>query len=132
MFCAVLDSEGSFTWVNAGHNPPILLRNDGQTETLSTRSLVLGAFGFAEYRVSHLTLGPGDVVFTFSDGVTEAVNGSNEMFGEQRLLKLLQTSVSLTAEQIKDRVLEEVLAFTRGLPQGDDITVVALKMKATP
>ena len=132
MFCAVVDSDGCLTWVNAGHNPPILARQTGETETLSTGSLVLGAFDFAEYHVSHTKLLPGDVVFTFSDGVTEAVSSSGEIFGDGRLLELVRTSVSLTAEQIKDRVLEELLAFTSGLPQGDDITIVVLKMKPTP
>jgi sigma-B regulation protein RsbU (phosphoserine phosphatase) len=129
MFCAVLDSEGSLTWVNAGHNPPILARHGGETETLSTQSLMLGAFDFAEYRVSNTRLGPGDLVFSFTDGVTEAVNSSGDFFGDERLLELVRKSINLTAEQIKNRVLEEVLDFTRGLPQGDDITVVALKMK---
>ena len=129
MFCAVVDSDGGLAWVNAGHNPSILARRDGQTEELATKSLVVGAFDFAEYHVSHTRLGPGDVVFSFSDGVTEAVNSSGELFGDERLLELVRTSVSLTAEKIKDRVLEELLAFTSGLPQGDDVTVVALKTK---
>ncbi len=132
MFCAVLDGQGNFTWVNAGHNPPILARHGGKTETLSTRSLVVGAFDFAEYRVTSTQLDAGDVVFSFSDGVTEAVNSSGEMFGEERLENLVRTSVNLDAEQIKDRVLEEVLDFTRGLPQSDDITMIVLKMRSTP
>ncbi len=129
MFCASLDSEGNLVWVNAGHNPSILVRASGQTETLSTKSLIVGAFEFADYCDSHTRLGPGDLVFSFSDGVTEAVNGSSEMFGEQRLMELLQANLDLSAAQLKDLVLEEVLSFTRGLPQGDDITVLALKMK---
>lgn len=129
LFCAVLDHNGSFTWINAGHNPPVLARTSGAVEALTTHSLVLGAFDFAEYRISETKLDHGDVVFTFSDGVTEAVNAAGEMFGEERLLQLIQSSVDLSAEQIRDRVLEDVLNFTRGLPQGDDITVVALKMK---
>lgn len=129
LFCAVLDHTGCFSWINAGHNPPLLVRKDGGVETLSTHSLVLGAFDFAEYRVSETLLAPGDVVFTFSDGVTEAVNAAGEMFGDDRLQQLVQSSLNLTAEQIRDRVLDEVLNFTRGLPQGDDITVVALKMR---
>ena len=132
MFSAVLDNEGNLTWVNAGHNPPILARQSGETETLSTGSLVVGAFDFAEYYVSHTKLEPGDVVFTFSDGVTEAVNGTGEIFGDKRLLELVRTSLDLTAEQIKYRVLEKVLSFTHGLPQGDDITIVVLKMKSAP
>jgi serine phosphatase RsbU (regulator of sigma subunit) len=90
---------------------------------------VLGAFDFAEYRVSETQLASGDVVFTFSDGVTEAENASGDMFGESRLLELIQRSRDLTAEQIRERVMSELLNFTRGLPQGDDITVVALKVK---
>jgi sigma-B regulation protein RsbU (phosphoserine phosphatase) len=129
MFCASLDSEGHLTWVNAGHNPSILVRASGRTETLSTKSLIVGAFDFAEYSDSQTQLGPGDLVFSFSDGVTEAVNSSSEMFGEQRLIELLQANLNLTALQLRDLVLEEVLSFTDGLPQGDDITVLALKMK---
>lgn len=128
MFCACLDSEGNLIWVNAGHNPPILVRASRRTEVLSTKSLIVGAFDFADYCDSCTKLGPGDLVLSFSDGVTEAINGSSEMFGEERLIELLQTNQSLSAAQLKDLVLEEVLAFTHGLPQGDDMTVLALKM----
>ena len=96
---------------------------------MATKSLILGAFDFADYHNSQTKLDPGDVVFTFSDGVTEAANGTGELFGDDRLLALLASSIDLTAEEIKDRVLAEILSFTRGLPQGDDVTVVALKMK---
>ena len=129
MFCALVENDGTFSWVNAGHNPPILARKAGGVELLSTQSLVLGAFDFAEYRVTQTRLYPGDVVFTFSDGVTEATNSSNELFGDDRLKDLVQRNIDLSAEQLKDRVMREVLEFTHGVPQGDDITVVVLKMK---
>jgi sigma-B regulation protein RsbU (phosphoserine phosphatase) len=129
MFSALLDNEGNLAWVNAGHNPPILARRDGRTEELATKSLVIGAFDFAEYRVTNTKLESGDVVFCFTDGVTEAANSSGEMFGDERLLELIRKSVHSTAEQIRDLVLEEVVYFTSGLPQGDDVTVIALKMK---
>ena len=129
MFCAVLDDDGSFHWVNAGHNPAILARRTGEVEMMATNSLVLGAFDFAEYCVTNTQLLPGDVVFIFSDGVTEATNGVNEMFGDDRLQDLVRKSIDCSAEEIKDRVLNDVLMFTRGVPQGDDITVVVLKMK---
>ena len=129
LFCAVLDKEGNFNFVNAGHNPPILARADGSLELLSTKALVLGAFDFAQYKAHQVKLEPGDVVVIFTDGVTEAVNAANEMFSDERLEQLVKASVSLSAEQIKNRILEDVLAFTRGLPQGDDITLIALKMK---
>jgi sigma-B regulation protein RsbU (phosphoserine phosphatase) len=65
----------------------------------------------------------------YTDGVTEAVNADNQMFGEERLERLIRENVSFSAEEIKQRILDEVLSFTAGLPQGDDITLIVLKMK---
>jgi sigma-B regulation protein RsbU (phosphoserine phosphatase) len=129
LFCAVLDEKGNFSFVNAGHNPPILARADGRIELLATKAMVLGAFDFAEYHEHQTKLEPGDVVVIFTDGVTEAVNAAQEMFSDERLEKLVRESRVLSAEEIKDLILEDVLSFTRGLPQGDDITLIALKMK---
>lgn len=129
LFCGVVDRDGHLTYINAGHNPPILARTTGEIETLSTKSVLLGAFDFVEYKTRQTQLLPGDVVVMYTDGVTEAVNTANEMFGEERLERLIQDSVTLAAEQIKQRILDEVLAFTHGLPQGDDITLVVIKMK---
>jgi sigma-B regulation protein RsbU (phosphoserine phosphatase) len=94
--------------------------------------MVLGAFDFAEYESRVTRLDPGDAVVVFSDGVTEAVNKSNEMFGDERLESLVARKAALSAEQMRDRVLNEVLTFTHGLPQGDDITLLAIKVKAPP
>jgi serine phosphatase RsbU (regulator of sigma subunit) len=129
LFCAVLDRDGHFTYINAGHNLPILARTTGETEMLTTKSVLLGAFDFVEYKPRQTRLAPGDVVVMYTDGVTEAVNADNQMFGDERLEKLVKESVSLSAEEIKQRILDEVLSFTRGLPQGDDITLIVLKMK---
>jgi sigma-B regulation protein RsbU (phosphoserine phosphatase) len=85
LFCAVLDAEGRFTFVNAGHNPPILVRADGSVELLSTGALLLGAFSFAKYEAKETQLRSGDVVVIYTDGVTEAVNSAEEMFGDERL-----------------------------------------------
>ncbi len=131
LFCALLDPDGTFTFANAGHNPAILVRINGDIELLSTGSMLLGAFDFAEYHTQQTKLGPGDVVVTFSDGVTEAVNASNELFGDMRLEKLVRNSVRLTAKEIKDSIEQEVLSFTHGVPQGDDITLMVVKSKAT-
>ncbi len=129
LFCAVLDPDGHFTYINAGHNPPILVRTTGETELLSTRSVLLGAFDFVEYKSKQTRLATGDVVVIFTDGVTEAVNTANEMFGDDRLEQLVKAAASLSAEEIKQRILNEVLVFTRGLPQSDDITLIVLKLK---
>lgn len=129
LFCAVLDRQGRFVYVNAGHNLPILARMDGRVDLLTTKSVLLGAFDFARYESRTTDLAPGDVVVIYSDGVTEAVNAAGEMFGEDRLEGLVHSSVQLSAEQIRERILDEVLAFTRGLPQGDDITLIILKTR---
>ena len=130
LFCALIAPDGAFSFVNAGHNPPILARASGEAELLATGSMVLGAFDFAEYQAQETKLEPGDILVIFSDGVTEAVNTSNEIFGDQRLEELVKKNEGLSAKEIKDRIEQEVLAFTRGLPQGDDITLVALKMSS--
>jgi sigma-B regulation protein RsbU (phosphoserine phosphatase) len=129
LFCALIDPDGTFSFANAGHNPAILVRANGKTELLSTGSMLLGAFEDVKYQTQQTKLGPGDVVVIFSDGVTEAVNAANQVFGDMRLEQLVKDSVGLSAKEIKDRIEQEVLAFTRGLPQGDDITLIALKMR---
>ncbi|MBO0719184.1 MAG: SpoIIE family protein phosphatase [Blastocatellia bacterium] len=129
LFCAVLDPDGHFSYINAGHNPPILVRAGGETELLTTKSVVLAAFDFANYHEHETRLGSGDVVVIYTDGVTEAVNSNNEMFGDERLEKLVRKSAALSAEEIKNRILDDLLGFTRGLPQGDDITMIVLKMR---
>jgi sigma-B regulation protein RsbU (phosphoserine phosphatase) len=129
LFCAVLDPDGRFAYINAGHNLPILVRTDGRTELLTTKSVLLGAFDFAKYQERETRLAPGDIVVIYTDGVTEAVNAAGEMFGDDRLVSLVAASASLSADEIKGRVLGEVVAFTSGLPQGDDITLIVLKMR---
>jgi sigma-B regulation protein RsbU (phosphoserine phosphatase) len=130
LFCALIAPDGTFSFVNAGHNPAILVRANRKTELLSTGSMLLGAFDFAEYHGQKTKLEPNDVLVVFSDGVTEAVNTTNQLFGDRRLEQLVKESAGLSAKDIKDRIEREVLTFTRGLPQGDDITLIALKMKS--
>jgi sigma-B regulation protein RsbU (phosphoserine phosphatase) len=129
LFCATLDPDGHFTYINAGHNLPVLARANGGAETLTTKSVLLGAFDFVEYKPRQTRLAAGDVVVMYTDGVTEAVDADSQMFGDDRLENLVKESVSLSAEEIRRKILDEVLSFTAGLPQGDDITLIVLKMK---
>jgi len=129
LFCALIAPDGTLNFVNAGHNPAILMRASGKPELLSSGSMLLGAFDFAEYHAHETKLEQGDVLVIFSDGVTEATNAANQLFGDQRLEELVKTSAGLSAKDIKDRIEQEVVTFTRGLPQSDDITLIALKMK---
>ena len=127
LFCAVLDHQGHFTYINAGHNLPILARTSGKMEMLTTKSVVLGAFDFVSHEPRQTILASGDLVVIYSDGVTEAVNSRSEMFGDERLERLVRENVNLSAEGIKQRIVEDLNIFTRGLPQGDDITLIVLK-----
>ncbi len=129
MFCALIDPDGTFTYANAGHNPAILARATGEIELLSTGSMLLGAFDDAQFQPKRTKLRTDDVLVMFSDGVTEATNAAGQMFGDARLQELVRDNVGRSAKEIKDTIEQEVLAFTHGLPQGDDITMIALKMK---
>ena len=132
LFCAVLDAAGHLTYVNAGHNPPLLLRVDGSLEKLSTKSVVLGAFDFAKYEAKQTRLQAGDVLVIYSDGVTEAADAQGEMLGEDKLDALVQTYGALSAESLKTKLLDEIVRFTKGEPQSDDITLIVVKFLAQP
>src|SRR5678815_3734440 len=105
LFCASLDEDGNFSFVNAGHNPPLLVRRNGDVEYLTTKSILLGAFDFASYKEMTTQLDPGDVVVMYTDGVTEAVNSANEMFGDERLEELIVKIRGRSADQIQNTIL---------------------------
>jgi sigma-B regulation protein RsbU (phosphoserine phosphatase) len=129
MFCAILDiNTGEFLYTNGGHNPPLILHNNGHTEYFVLESgMVLGISADAEYSVSSLMLNPGDTIIMYTDGVTEAFNIDGEMFEEDRLK---QTAASLALFPVKDMVegiISTVSSFSHGIPQSDDITILAIR-----
>jgi sigma-B regulation protein RsbU (phosphoserine phosphatase) len=124
----VLDpAKRAFTYVNAGHNYPLWVRGDGGLRSLETGGTVLGAFLDSSYEEERLELAIGDVLLFYTDGVTDARNGGGEMFGEERLLALLQQEHHLSAAEIRKSVLETVNSFVHGAPQFDDITLLVVK-----
>ena len=124
----VLDLKtGEMEYVNAGHNPPYLRRSDGSLEPLKEkRGLVLAATDFARYRSAQVVLREGDTLFLFTDGVTEANDAKGALYGESRLEKLLSESAEESPEALCRKVVASVDAFAAGVPQADDITVMAL------
>jgi serine phosphatase RsbU (regulator of sigma subunit) len=125
-FWGIFDERlGAIAYVNAGHNPPMLLKSDGTIERLRTGGPPLGVFPDARYGQASTGLDLGDTLLIFSDGVTEAPDPSGEEFGEARLERVLRGAAALPAEEICDAVLAAVFAFQGGGPQDDDITVVA-------
>jgi serine phosphatase RsbU (regulator of sigma subunit) len=125
----VLDpAKGEFTYCNAGHNAPLLLRADGKVERLSPTGTVLGLFPEAGYEQESCHLQPGDTLVLFSDGVTEAPRlGDGLEFGEDRLLDLVRARRHESAVQIAKRIETELFSFTAGAPLTDDATFVLVR-----
>ena len=115
-------------YVNAGHNPQLLLRRDGRTEELREGGPIVGVLPNAEYGSAELLLGGGDVLLIYTDGITEAVSSSGEEFGEERLARLLQELRDLDAETIGSRIFEEVKRHSGLESQADDMTLMVLKV----
>ena len=122
----VIDIEtGELDYVNCGHNPPLVKRADGSQEWLRTVSgIALAAFESAPYTQHQLVLHPGDMLFLYTDGVTEA-QSKEGLYGEERLLAALENAGD-RAETVCETVSASVAAFASGMPQADDITMLAL------
>jgi sigma-B regulation protein RsbU (phosphoserine phosphatase) len=128
-FICVLNPEtGEMIYVNAGHNPPLLVHCDGSVERLEGTGVILGIIPIAQYEQGVCTLQPGDVVVLFSDGVTEACRpDADEEFGEDRLGKILAELRNESAQVIVETINQRVNEFTEGAPPADDITLVIAK-----
>jgi sigma-B regulation protein RsbU (phosphoserine phosphatase) len=113
---------------NAGQSQPLLWKS-GRCEKLKLVGFPLGLFDDVSYDEWSTTLDPGDVLFFYSDGITEATNRRGEFYGAQRLCALLTANASLSAGEFADLVLADVESFAEGTPSGDDRTLVILKIK---
>ena len=117
----------SMSYINAGHNNPLLRRASGALERLSIGGLPLGIRPEAAYETGVLTLGVGDWLIIFTDGLVEAQNQYAEEYGEQRLLAVLEAGASMPPDQMLQRVIAEVNRFVGTTPQHDDITCMVIK-----
>ena len=122
--------ENTLSYVNAGHNPPLVLRKNGEVNSLGTCGFCLGMFPGATYELGKMTLNPGDVAVLFTDGITEGRNKKNQEFGEERLITLLKKNAKQDASKIVEKINQEVSAFTSGTPQMDDMTLIVIKRLA--
>ncbi len=121
-------STGKLVYVNAGHNPPVIGRKNGETEFLRSRpSFVLAGLDFTKYRAGSLELMPGDLLYLYTDGVTEAMNTAQELYGEERLKRTLDANVSAAPEEIFKAVKKDLDDFVADAPQFDDITMLAMR-----
>jgi len=129
-FWGILNDETrELTYVNAGHNPPLLIRN-GKIEFLKKGGMILGVMEtIVPYLKETVQLQPDDALVTFTDGITEAMNVAEEEFSDERFEKFALKISKNTAREMLDQIIETVSNFTNGAEQSDDITCLVVKVK---
>ena len=124
-----LPNSRRFEYVNAGHNPPMLLRACGEMELLETGGLLLGVMKDMPYERGVVTLSPGDLLVMFTDGVTEAMSPDGEEFHEDRLEAILRNEHEKSAKEILDTVRQAIIDFTGSETElSDDLTMIVMKV----
>jgi sigma-B regulation protein RsbU (phosphoserine phosphatase) len=130
-FVARLDPPtGELTYVNAGHNPPLLIREGGSVEPLHEGGIVLGLFEGVPYEAGRVEMKPGDTLLAYSDGVTETWSPEGDEYGEEKLSALAVDRRGLDAKALQDEILREIERFEAGARATDDRTLVVLKRAA--
>ncbi len=117
-----------FEFSNAGHNFPMLVRSDGKHELLSAGGTIVGAFEGTSYEAKKVRLQPEDILFFYTDGLSEAQDGKEEEFGEDRILEYIKTHRHESPESIKEGILKQVEEFSVAQAPEDDTTIVIMKM----
>ena len=130
LFYGIIDSkQKTFRYVNAGHNPPILLKEaSNEIVLLKARGIALGAVEDIKLQEAEIKLTPGDEVILYTDGVTEAINQKKEQFSQERLIKVIKDNRNLSAQDLMEKIQNEVKLFVDNQPQFDDVTLMILKV----
>lgn len=124
----VLDpARGTFTYTSAGHYPPLCVRESGEITYLNAGGTILGMFEGAAYQEETFELRPGDLICFYTDGIVDAFNVRDELYGEARLERLLLSNHRLPAQEIARLAVESVQEHARGREQHDDMTIIVLK-----
>jgi sigma-B regulation protein RsbU (phosphoserine phosphatase) len=119
----------TFDYVNAGHNPPYLMHEEGNIDELSTGGIILGMMPDMPYQIGNTRFQKGDTLILFTDGVTETMTLDDEEYEEKRLIKFLKmTDPSKKPEEINNELIKDLDQFCAGAPQSDDITILTLKI----
>lgn len=126
-YCELNKKTSELNYINAGHNPPLIIEKSGKIKRLETSGLCLGMFPSSDYEVKSVMLKPGDMAVLFTDGITESRNKNNKEFTEEKLEKLLEKNSKLSAQKLLDRINEEVDKFTSGAEKMDDQTLVIIR-----
>lgn len=117
----------SFHYFSAGHNPAIVRRKTGEIEILTQHGIAMGFVATGEQHGLSITLEEGDTVILYTDGITEAHNEAFELYGEERLIALIQKEGGNSAKDLAEKIVDEVNAFAGTAPQHDDITLLVMK-----
>ncbi|MEJ2050354.1 MAG: SpoIIE family protein phosphatase, partial [Calditrichota bacterium] len=113
-----------FIYVNAGHNPPILYHQNGALDLLDVGGIILGMIPDYQYQTGKIILQPKDTLVCYTDGVNEALNSNEEEYGEEQLQNFIAQKHDLNAHALAEALVSDILRFTRGTPQYDDITLL--------
>ncbi len=131
VFYGILNvNTGIITYSNAGHNPPVLITKEGGASFIPiTNDLVLGIMEDTVYHEKELKLKPGENLFLYTDGITEAMNPANELYGDERLLENCKSFAGSSPKEMINKITETVGDFTIGAVQSDDITLLSITYK---
>lgn len=129
LFCGILDTEtGELVYSNGGHNPPLTDAITGKFEFMPIpQGIVVGFMEDVKYKSASMQLKPGDTVFVYTDGVTEAENRQKDLFSDEKLIELLAVSGATGARELIERVRDEINIFSDGADQSDDITMLTVR-----
>ncbi|MBI3697443.1 MAG: SpoIIE family protein phosphatase [Acidobacteria bacterium] len=127
VFYATLQQDGLLRWANAGHCPALLVRPGPEVLSLCASGVPLGLFSTSSFAEEQIQLQSADKLVIYTDGVTEAENAFHELFGYERLEELVGRHYAAPAAQLHHAILDAVSAFTAGVPQRDDVTLVVLE-----
>ena len=132
LFIAYLDpGRGTLTYVNAGHNPPLFLPcGTNAPVALKATGALLGVAEGLTYREEQISVGAGDLLVMYTDGVTEAMNGAHELFGSKRLESIVTGACAARAPAVLAQIDSAVRSFVAGEPQSDDLTLLVAKWEA--
>jgi sigma-B regulation protein RsbU (phosphoserine phosphatase) len=128
LFLFLLSPDGLGQFISAGHNPAYLFRSaTGNIEELASNANVLGLFDYVSYESGAFRLDKGDILVVYSDGLPDAQDPQEEMFGEERLLELIRQEAPSGSHALEQKFLKAIEEFTQGMAQTDDITFVIVE-----
>ncbi len=125
--CGWEPKTGVFHYINAGHNPPVMLDENGKITTLEATGLILGVLPDQSYEQRILKINPGSVIAIYTDGLEEAMNNENEMFGQHRIIEILTQSRDKSSKEIVKTIQDKAIEFCAGKPLHDDLTMIVIK-----